>query len=58
MNEWNSVEIVSAGGQVKAYLNNTLVATVTSHNFTEPGYIGFQSEAGEIQWRNIRIRPE
>jgi mono/diheme cytochrome c family protein len=58
LNEWNAVEIVSSGGRVTARLNNTLVATVTSHEFTEPGYIGFQAEAGEIHWRNIRIRPE
>jgi hypothetical protein len=58
VNEWNSVEIVSKNGQVTAHLNSTLVTTVTSHDFTEPGYIGFQAEAGEIQWRNIRIRPE
>lgn len=58
LNHWNSVEIVAKKGEVTARLNNTLVATVTSHDFSEPGYIGFQSEAGEIQWRNIRIRPE
>lgn len=58
LNEWNAVEIVSSGGRVTARLNNTLVTTVTEHDFTEPGYIGFQAEAGEIQWRNVRIRPE
>ena len=58
LNEWNAVEIVSSAGRVTARLNNTLVSTVTEHDFTEPGYIGFQAEAGEIQWRNARIRPE
>ena len=58
LNEWNSVEIVSRNGQVMGYLNGALVATVTEHDFKEAGYIGFQSEAGEIHWRNIRIKPE
>jgi len=58
LNEWNSVEIVSKNGQVIGWLNGTQIATVRSHEFTAPGYIGFQSEAGEIQWRNIRIRAE
>jgi mono/diheme cytochrome c family protein len=58
VNEWNSVEIQAKGGQVVARLNETVVATVTSHDFTAPGYIGFQAEAGEIHWRNIRIKPD
>ena len=49
---------MSKSGQVTGYLNGTLVSTVTEHDFTEPGYIGFQSETGEIHWRNIRIKPE
>jgi len=56
--QWNSVEISSKDGQVKSYLNGTLVSTVTEHEFTEPGYIGFQSEGADIYWRNIRIKEE
>jgi hypothetical protein len=56
--QWNSVEIVSKDGKVLSSLNGTLISTVTEHEFKSPGYIGFQSEGGVIQWRNIRIKPE
>jgi mono/diheme cytochrome c family protein len=56
--QWNAVEIVSRNGQVTASLNGALVSRVTEHEFTEPGYIGFQAEGSDIRWRNIRIRPE
>lgn len=56
--QWNAVEIVSRKGRVTASLNGTLVSTVTEHEFTEPGYIGFQAEGSDIRWRNIRIRSE
>lgn len=56
--EWNLAEIVSRNGQVWTYLNGTLITTVTEHEFKQPGYIGFQSEGGEVHWRNIRIKPE
>jgi hypothetical protein len=54
--QWNSVEIVSANGQVKSSLNGVLISTVTEHEY-EAGYLGFQSEGSEIHWRNIRIKP-
>lgn len=56
--EWNAVEIVSRNGRVLSSLNGTLVSTVTEHEFTEPGYIGFQAEGADIRWRNLRIRAE
>ena len=56
--EWNSAEIVSRNGQVWSYLNGALVNTVTEHEFKQAGYIGFQSEGGEVHWRNIRIKAE
>ena len=56
--QWNAMEIVSKNGQVMTSLNGTLISTVTEHEFKEPGYIGFQSEGGQLQWRNIRIREE
>lgn len=55
---WNAVEIVSRDGRVSASLNGVLVSTVTEHEFTEPGYIGFQAEGANVRWRNLRIRPE
>jgi hypothetical protein len=56
--QWNSIEIVSKDGQVRSYLNGTLISTVSEHEFKEPGYVGFQSEGAEISWRDIRIREE
>ena len=55
LGEWNSVEIVSANGQVKSSLNGVLVSTVSEHEYTA-GHIGFQAEGSEIAWRNIRIK--
>jgi mono/diheme cytochrome c family protein len=56
--EWNAVEIVSRNGRITSSLNGTPVSTVSEHEFTEPGYIVFQSEGSDMRWRNIRIRPE
>jgi hypothetical protein len=58
LGEWNAIEIVSKDGQVKSFLNGSLIATVTQHEFKEPGNIGFQSQGHETHWRNVRIRPE
>lgn len=52
---WNEVRIVSANGQIQAYLNGALTNTV-EHTITDPGYIMFQYQGGTIMWRNIRIR--
>ena len=56
--QWNSVEIVSNDGQIRSSLNETLISVVTQHEFKGPGHIGFQSEGGAIDWRNIRIKEE
>ena len=58
LGQWNSIEIVSKDGDVEAYLNDTLITTVTQHGFTEPGYIGLQVQGYTVRWRNIRIREE
>jgi mono/diheme cytochrome c family protein len=56
--QWNSIEIVSKGGQVESYLNGVRISEITEHEFRTPGYIGLQSEGGKISFRNIRIREE
>jgi mono/diheme cytochrome c family protein len=56
--QWNAMEIVSKGGKVVVSLNGAGISTVTEHEFKQPGYIGFQSEGGRIQWRNIRIKED
>ena len=58
LGSWNSVEIVSKDGQVRSSLNGILIETISEHEFTEPGTIGFESEGSEIHWRNIRIKAE
>jgi hypothetical protein len=58
LGEWNAVEIAAKGGQVRCSLNGTAVSTVTEHEFSGAGWIGFQSEGAEIHWRNIRIKAE
>ncbi|MEQ1895836.1 MAG: family 16 glycoside hydrolase [Vicinamibacterales bacterium] len=54
---WNEVRILSAKGQVQAYLNGTLT-NVIEHEIAEAGYILFQYQGGTIMWRNIRIRAD
>lgn len=56
--EWDSVEIVSKNGEVKTYLNGTLLTTISEHDYKDPGFIGFQVEGGPTDFRNVRIRPE
>jgi mono/diheme cytochrome c family protein len=53
--QWNEVELISRAGTVTASLNGSKVSYVTRHEFTTPGYIGFQAEGGQIAWRNLQI---
>jgi hypothetical protein len=43
------VEIVSRNGEIRSSLNGIHVSTVHEHEFTMPGYIGFQSQGVPIQ---------
>ena len=56
--QWNAIRLVSQGGQIKCYLNGILLSTVTEYEFKEPGHIAFESESGEIYFRNVRIKEE
>jgi mono/diheme cytochrome c family protein len=56
--EWNAVQIVSKGNEVWTYLNGAQIAHVSAHDWPASGYIGFESESGEVHFRNIRIKPE
>jgi hypothetical protein len=58
LGEWNAIELVAKDGQVRGLLNGTLVTTIRSHNYTEPGNIAFQVQGAKMYWRNLRIRPE
>ena len=58
LGHWNSLEFASKGGDVKAYLNDMLITTITQHEYTKPGHIGLQIQGFPMRWRNIRIREE
>lgn len=59
LGEWNTYEIVSKDGVVTGTVNGIKITTVTNIDpAPQPGHICFQSEGGEIQWRNIRIKAE
>ena len=58
LGQWNSIEVRSKDGDIKAYLNDTLISTVTQHEYTQPGHIGLQMQGFASRWRNIRIREE
>jgi mono/diheme cytochrome c family protein len=58
LGEWNSIEIVSKDRDLQAYLNDTLVATVTQHEYERPGHIGLQMQGYAARWRNIRIKSD
>jgi hypothetical protein len=53
--EWNSLEIKCQGAQCEVKLNGELAAS--ADDLKDPrGYLGFQGEGGQLEWRNIRIQ--
>lgn len=54
--EWSTYEVVVKEGTMAVTINGTKITEVSSHEWTEPGHIGFQSEGAEIHWKNIRIK--
>ncbi|MCR4860714.1 MAG: DUF1080 domain-containing protein [Bacteroidales bacterium] len=53
--EWNEVRIICEGGHLTAFVNDVLVNEARCD--AAEGYIGFQSEGGAMDFRNIRIAP-
>lgn len=52
--QWQQLEIQAFAEQIVVYLNGVMVTNAA--NIVNPeGYIGFQSEAGLIEYRNMRI---
>lgn len=51
--QWNETVIVCKGGQIKATVNGVVVNEAVA-GATE-GYIGFQSEGGVLEFRNIYL---
>lgn len=57
LGEWNTYEIKSTDEMITATVNGVKITEVTEYDFKgKPGHIGFQSEGGEIHWKNIRIK--
>jgi hypothetical protein len=52
--EWNTTRIEVDGGDMKIFVNELLISTVSDCELTE-GPIAFQSEGKELSLRNIRI---
>jgi hypothetical protein len=63
--DWNSLEIIAKGGNIRVKLNGTRVAEFNdptpAEKFVQPGVIALQTygaegHAGWVKFRNIRIR--
>jgi hypothetical protein len=53
--EWNSLEIKCQGTACEVKLNGEVAATAEELK-SPTGYIGFQGEGGQLEWRNVRIQ--
>lgn len=51
--EWNEVKFSCKGGQLEAWLNGVLVNKAVCE--AKEGYIGFQSEGGPMEIRNLYV---
>ena len=54
--EWDTVRTVCAGGTVTAYVNDRLMNETTECTVTN-GFIGIQSEGGDIEIRRMALDP-
>jgi hypothetical protein len=54
--EWNTNEIVCQGSNVKLFVNGKAMNQITGGNLSS-GYIGIQSEGGDIEIRHLTLEP-
>jgi hypothetical protein len=54
--EWDTILTVCSGNDVKAYVNGKLMNEGTECTISS-GFIGFQSEGGEIEIRKVFLEP-
>jgi len=54
--EWNKAETICVGNKVESFQNSTFVNEVTECT-VQSGYIGIQSEGGDIEIRSIDYAP-
>ncbi len=53
--EWQAYVITAKGGHLEVKLNGELI-TVADGLADQAGYIGFQGEGGQLEFKNIRIK--
>lgn len=54
--DWNTDQILCRGGTVELFVNGKKMNEITDCNLTS-GYIGIQSEGGEIEVRKVLLKP-
>ncbi len=54
--EWNTDRIVCRGGEIDLYVNGKLMNKITGGSLTS-GFIGIQSEGGEIELKKLSLVP-
>ena len=54
--EWNTCRVICAGNNVKAYVNGQFMNETTDCTVSS-GFIGIQSEGGDIEIRRIYLEP-
>jgi hypothetical protein len=54
--EWNKAEIICVNHKVECFINSRFLNETTECNVNS-GYIGFQSEGGEIEIRSVNYTP-
>jgi len=54
--EWDTILTVCSGNDVKAYVNGKFMNEGTECTLSS-GFIGFQSEGGEIEIRKVVLEP-
>ena len=53
--EWNTMKVISKNGTLTVYINNLLQNKVTGLTKTK-GFVGFQGEGREMEFRKLEIR--
>jgi hypothetical protein len=54
--DWGTNQVICQGGSIHLYVNGKLMNQVTCCNLTS-GFIGIQSEGGEIEVRKLSLQP-
>lgn len=54
---FNAMTILAVGNQVVVDINGKRVSQTTTDQVPKKGYIGLQHHSGEVQFRNISVRP-